>query len=145
MSSILRSYGTLPAHARPMIGDTKISNVNTDHLGWLICDGRSLTVSGYTFLFNVIGYQFGGSGGTFNLPDPAGRVPGIAGAGSGLTVRDIGDSIGEETHVLDISEMPQHVHTGQTDPSGTHIHGITDPGHQHGYFNQPHIRTKQPI
>jgi hypothetical protein len=49
MSSVLRSFGTLPAHARPMIGDTKISNVNADHLGWLLCNGRSLTVSGILF------------------------------------------------------------------------------------------------
>jgi len=122
--------------SRPSIGDTKISIVSSDHNGWILCDGRDLKIREFRSLFTVIGFTFGGSGEAFKLPDPAGRVPGVAGAGAGLTVRAIGDVVGEETHVLDISEMPQHVHTGTTDPSGLHIHGITDPGHHHSYVNQ---------
>ena len=37
--------------------------------GWLICDGRSLSKNNYFGLFKAIGYNFGGSGSTFNLPD----------------------------------------------------------------------------
>jgi len=32
------------------------------------CDGRSLSTSEYPELFNVIGYTYGGSGGSFNVP-----------------------------------------------------------------------------
>jgi microcystin-dependent protein len=32
------------------------------------CDGRSLSTSEYPDLFNVIGYTYGGSGGSFNVP-----------------------------------------------------------------------------
>jgi microcystin-dependent protein len=37
--------------------------------GWLMCDGLSYPTSGlYQALFNVIGYRYGGGGGTFNVP-----------------------------------------------------------------------------
>lgn len=119
MTSLLRRYATFEAHQRPTVGDTKTSVVSVDHLGWLVCDGRSLNVSEWRLLFSIIGYQFGGSGATFRLPSPAGRVMGIAGSGSGLTPRAIGDVSGSETHTLTIDEMPAH------------NHAITDPGHTH--------------
>jgi microcystin-dependent protein len=37
--------------------------------GWLICDGRYLSKNDYFDLFKVIGYNFGGSDSTFNVPD----------------------------------------------------------------------------
>jgi DNA modification methylase len=33
-------------------------------MGWLKCDGRGLSTTDYNFLFQVIGYKFGGSGST---------------------------------------------------------------------------------
>lgn len=36
--------------------------------GFLLCDGRSLKKSEYKELFNIIGYTYGGSGDSFNLP-----------------------------------------------------------------------------
>lgn len=47
--------------------------------GWLICDGRSLSKNIYFDLFKVIGYNFGGSDSTFNLPDLRNRA--VMGAG----------------------------------------------------------------
>lgn len=46
---------------------------NAAPTGWLVCDGASLSTSTYANLFAVIGYTFGGSGGSFNLPDLRGR------------------------------------------------------------------------
>ena len=37
--------------------------------GYLACDGASLSTSSYADLFAAIGYTFGGSGTSFNLPD----------------------------------------------------------------------------
>ncbi|CUU82998.1 Phage Tail Collar Domain [Campylobacter hyointestinalis] len=37
--------------------------------GFLVCDGRSLAKSEYAELFNVIGYTYGGSGESFNIPN----------------------------------------------------------------------------
>ncbi len=40
--------------------------------GWMACDGRSLDGSAYPELFAVLGYLYGGSGGSFNIPNYAG-------------------------------------------------------------------------
>jgi hypothetical protein len=42
-------------------------------VGWMICDGASLSTTTYSLLFSKIGYTFGGSGNTFRLPDLRGE------------------------------------------------------------------------
>ena len=37
--------------------------------GFISCDGRSLSTTQYFLLFDIIGYTYGGSGSSFNLPD----------------------------------------------------------------------------
>ena len=37
--------------------------------GWLLCNGQSIAVASYGDLHAVIGYQYGGSGSTFSIPD----------------------------------------------------------------------------
>lgn len=101
-----------------------MSFVGYDHIGWMKCDGRSLSTAQYNLLFQVIGYQFGGSGSSFNLPNPAGGVVGVTGQRSGTSLYGPGQDVGEEKHQLTIPEMPAHAHS------------ITDPGHAHSYVNQ---------
>jgi microcystin-dependent protein len=118
MSSVLRRTGALSAVERHTVGDTKTSLVSNDHVGWLKCDGRTLNVDDFRHLFSVIGHSFGGSGSTFNLPDPMGRVPGFVGSSGGNTW-SMGDVSGTETHTLTIAEMPAHNHDiSGSDPSG---------------------------
>ena len=41
--------------------------------GFLLCDGSSISTTTYASLFAATGYSFGGSGGSFNLPNMVGR------------------------------------------------------------------------
>ena len=94
------------------IGDIKMSVHNSDFYGWLKCDGRSISRTTYADLFAVIGTSFGSANSnSFNLPDCRGRVLGTLGQGSGLTNRNLGSTVGTETHTLTINEMPSHSHT----------------------------------
>lgn len=116
------------------MGDIKYSCQESDHGCWLLCDGRSISRTEYSDLFEAIGTAFGVGNGstTFNIPDARGRVLGAIGSGTGLTPRSLGDTVGAETHTLTTGEMPSHNH-GVTDPG--HNHTITDPGHAHSYTN----------
>jgi microcystin-dependent protein len=73
---------TLPLsiQATQVIGDTNPVGTLLDYAGstapsgYLMCDGRSLSTAGtYAALFAVIGYAYGGSGASFNIPDFRGR------------------------------------------------------------------------
>lgn len=55
------------------------------------------------------------------LPPIHGRALGVAGAGTSLTVRAIGDIIGNETVTLTAAQIPAH----------THPNTLFDPGHIH--------------
>jgi microcystin-dependent protein len=144
MTSWARDFFTLSAHQKPTVGDTKTSIINWDHLGWLKCDGRLVNVADYYFLHQVIGYNFGGSGTQFRLPNPFGKVVSYLGSntGTGSNWTQLGQVLGAYTHTLTIAEMPTHNHSNVTDLSGTlivvnsngaHTHGITDPQHAHSY------------
>jgi microcystin-dependent protein len=141
MTSLLRTNAALTARTRPLTGDTKMTFVNDDHMGWLRCNGRALNTTAFNLLFQVIGYTFGGSGDTFYLPNPEGRVIGSVG-----TVVDEnehtqsyapGDMVGELDHQLTIGEMPAHNHDINTPPPGanTTANGVTSSNgaHNHSY------------
>lgn len=117
------------------MGDTKMSVIPNDHMGWLKCDGRTLNKNDFYSLWRVIGYSFGGSGDVFILPNAAGRIPGVIGsttdANSNVGSIGLGSSIGAYSHTLTIAELPAHDHTGSTDADGAHTHTLTDPGHTH--------------
>jgi hypothetical protein len=63
-----------------------------------------------------------------SLTKNLGRALAIGGAGSGLTARTLGQTLGEENHTQSQAELAVHSHT-LTDP--THGHPISDPGHFH--------------
>jgi len=155
MTSYCRNFFTLSAHQRPTVGDIKMGVVNRDHLGWLKCDGRALSVQQYYQLWEVIGYSFTPAGQPdtiFYLPNPAGTVPGIAGTGTDSRMStftfNVGQQYGEYEHVLTIPEMPAHNHFGNTSTMSTGITilnnstsitilnnstNIYDSGHVHTY------------
>lgn len=155
MTSYCRTPLTFSAHQKPSVGDSKFSAVTSDHMGWVLCDGRLLSVTQFQFLFNLIGYSFGGSGTQFRLPNAAGRVPGAIGTGSDQNnstfTAILGLSTGEYMHQLTIGEMPSHNHGvaggGQisTNTSTSRVSTsitLTDPGHAHSY-NAPNPSQPQ--
>lgn len=42
---------------------------------WMLCNGASLVATQFQALFSLIGYQYGGSGTNFNLPNLQGLEP----------------------------------------------------------------------
>jgi microcystin-dependent protein len=62
------------------------------------------------------------------LPKALGRVLASAGAGAGLTSRNLGQTIGEESHVQTASELAVHNHSNTiNDPQ--HVHGARSPNY----------------
>jgi microcystin-dependent protein len=132
MGSYFRDFYSPKATQRPTVGDTKFSVINQDHMGWLNCDGRGLSTSTYNILFQTVGYSFGGSGNTFNLPDARGRVPGAVGNPDVNTLNPttyvLGDVSGNQLHILTVPEIPAHNHDytgGQRDLSGNTSYSLT--------------------
>ncbi len=92
--------------------------------GYLLCDGSAVSTTTYSALFAVISYTYGGSGGTFNLPDLRGRTPvgaGNDGTAANNATRNRG-SYGGDTR------MPSHNHggaSGTMSANSTHFHAWT--------------------
>lgn len=55
------------------IGSVHYFAASTPPANYLVCDGTALDTGEYASLFNVTQYTFGGSGGSFNLPDLRGE------------------------------------------------------------------------
>jgi microcystin-dependent protein len=80
----------------------------TAPIGYLLCQGQTLTTTSYPDLFAVLGYTYGGSGTSFKIPDLQNRVP--VGRGSG-TFASLNSTGGAETVAISIAQMPVHTHT----------------------------------
>ena len=58
--------------------------VDTPPQGWFIRNGQSLATADFPELFAVLGYKYGGSGASFNVPDARGEFPRYSDMGRGL-------------------------------------------------------------
>jgi microcystin-dependent protein len=107
---LFRSPSAL-AQSTPYLGQIMIVPYNFAPIGWETCDGQILSISQNTALFALLGTTYGGDGvTTFALPDLRGRVPIGMGQGPGLSSYVEGETGGEETVTLTLSQIPSHVH-----------------------------------
>jgi len=88
--------------------------------GFLECNGQSVSTSTYANLFAVIGYTYGGSGASFNIPNLTDRVAvnksnnknlaQTGGANTVVTTGNVAANLANTT--LTTAQLPTHLHTG---------------------------------
>jgi microcystin-dependent protein len=109
--------------SNPFLAEIRIFTGGFAPKGWAQCDGQLLPISQNTALFSLLGTTYGGNGtSNFALPNLQGCAPMQAGQGPGLTLRDLGETAGEQTVTLLQTEMAAHSHgalgaTGSTSAS----------------------------
>lgn len=110
------------------VGDIKMTACAAAPAKWIICDGREVSRTKYADLFANIGTAYGSGDGssTFNVPDFRGRT---AFGKNTETFAALGTTGGEESHTLNVAEIPSHSHkveiTSSTgDPGDIYTYGI---------------------
>src|SRR5467141_4160208 len=92
--------------AEPFLSEIRIMSFGFAPKGWALCNGQLLPINQNQALFSLLGTTYGGNGQTtFALPTLQGRT--AVHVGNGIF---LGESAGETTHTLNISEMPAHTH-----------------------------------
>ena len=105
--------------ANPFVAEIRIFAGNFAPKGWALCNGQLMPISQNTALFSLLGTTYGGDGkSNFALPNLQGSAPMQAGQGPGLSLRDLGETGGEQTVTLLQTEMPAHSHTLSATASG---------------------------
>lgn len=95
--------------SEPFLGEIKIVSFGFAPRGWAFCNGQLLPINQNQALFALLGTTFGGDGRVnFALPNLQGRAP--VHVGSGVI---LGESGGEENHVVTSGEMAAHTHQAQ--------------------------------
>jgi microcystin-dependent protein len=90
-----------------------------------LCNGQLLPINQNQALFSLLGTTYGGDGmRTFALPNLQGRVP--MHMGSSFT---LGQAGGEQSHTLNLSELPQHLHSVAA--SSTATNGTASPNNNY--------------
>lgn len=90
--------------------------------GAMACNGQELSTEEYPDLFAAIGYLWGGSGNTFNLPNQERDSVGAFKRGvspSGAVGDFIDDDVGEHQHTISHTHSIEHDHPNVTSSSKT--------------------------
>ncbi len=93
------------------LGEIRIMAFNFAPKGWAMCNGQILSIQQNTALFSLLGTVYGGNGTTtFALPDLRTIVPGHM-----SSTYPLGAIVGEYSHTLLQTEIPQHTHFMKVD------------------------------
>lgn len=93
-------------------------------LGCAEANGQSLATATYPALFALYGYEHGGSGGTFNMPNFNDKY--LRGT---TNTSLVGTTVGGDTVTLSVLNMPSHNHYMDHTHTFVHSHSIS---HDHG-------------
>jgi microcystin-dependent protein len=99
-------------------GAIQMWSTGTAPTGYLLCNGASVSTTTYATLFSVLGYTFGGSGGSFSLPNYTNRMP-------------YGTTIGATGGSADAIVV-----------SHTHSNNVSDPGHYHIFGGDDQVASQ---
>jgi microcystin-dependent protein len=103
----------------PFLGEIRIFGGNFAPVGWALCNGALLSISGNEALFSLIGTTYGGDGtSTFALPNLQGRFAMNQGQGPGLSNRVLGEPVGEQSVTLIAGQVGAHNHTASCNTTG---------------------------
>lgn len=130
--------------SNPFVGEIRIFTGNFAPKGWALCNGQILPLSQNTALFSLLGTTYGGDGrSNFALPNLQGCAPMQAGQGPGLSLRDLGETGGEQAVTLLQTEMPQHPHGAQGVAAGAASGNPTNAGWAEGQHRTDVIFSNQ--
>lgn len=117
------SFAYIPTGAILMLAApySVLSDSDLASLGLLKCDGSSHSTSTYENLYNVIGYTYGGSGGTFNVPNLHSTKLSIKASSDPNTV---GTIVNTTNHTHDIGTVTWNSNNNNT--AMTHAHNGYD-------------------
>jgi microcystin-dependent protein len=115
--------------SEPYVGQIEFFAFDFAPRGWVMCQGQLLAINQNQALFSLLGTTYGGNGTTnFQLPDLRSRVPVAQGVSSQGQSWVLGETQGEENHLLLIGEMPGHTHSLNAVAAMTSSNNIDAPG-----------------
>jgi len=141
-SMVTTALGYTPASSANLVPTASIIMyaASSPPTGYLECNGAGVSTTTYAALFAVIGYTYGGSGATFNVPDFRGYFP--RGWSHGSTV-DSGRSLGSTQG----QQMQGHIHplngSAGVLPASTTGNGFT--GSTGTNVSAPVVATGEPV
>jgi microcystin-dependent protein len=107
--------------AEPYLGEIRLLSFNFAPRNWAQANGQILPIQQNQALFSLCGTTYGGNGTTtFALPDLRGRAPMHAAPSFPQ-----GQTAGEQTHTLQLTEIPLHTHIISTSSKTA---DLTSPG-----------------
>lgn len=117
-----------------LAGDIEMTLATTAPYGWILMQGQLLgsAATAYPALWAAADPALR-SGSSLRIPDMRGRAPMGAGQGTGLTLRNMGDLVGDEAVGLSVPNLPPHSHTGTTNGADRSLN------HQH-YMHFGHLK-----